>query len=224
MDCIVVIDFGAQYAHLIARCVRELGVYSEIIPPDTPIEDIEKIRREFDVKGIILSGGPSSVYLKNAPKCSKEIFNLNLPILGICYGHQLIAYILGGEVRKGTGEYGTTYVTIEDHNEIHHNEILKDLNKVEKVWMSHSDVVVKPPNDFKKLAYSKHSPYAAIKHKSKNIYGVQWHPEVIHTVNGLKILKNFIFNICNCNANWKVEDFIEKSINELKVLLVIQNV
>lgn len=211
MDCIVVIDFGAQYAHLIARCIRELGVYSEIIFPDTSIEDIERIRGKFNVKGIVLSGGPSSVYLKNAPKCSKEVFNLNLPILGICYGHQLIAYTLGGEVRKGYGEYGITYVTIEDHD-----EILKDLNRVEKVWMSHSDVVVRIPNDFKKLAYSKYSPYAAIKHKFKKIYGVQWHPEVIHTVNGLKIFKNFIFNICNCNADWRVEDFIERSINEIK--------
>lgn len=211
MDCIVIIDFGAQYAHLIARCIREIGVYSEIISPDTSIEDIEKIRRKFDVKGIVLSGGPSSVYFKNAPKCSMEIFNLNLPVLGICYGHQLIAYMLGGKVEKGHREYGTTYVIIEDHN-----EILKDLSRVEKVWMSHSDAVVKLPNDFKKLAHSRYSPYAAMKHKSKSIYGVQWHPEVIHTVNGLKIFKNFISNICSCNIDWRVEDFIERSINEIK--------
>ncbi|RZN56541.1 MAG: GMP synthase (glutamine-hydrolyzing) [Candidatus Methanomethylicota archaeon] len=205
MDKIIIIDFGGQYTHLIGRKVREKGVYSEIVPYDMKIEEIDS-----NVKGIILSGGPYHVS-EDSPKIDPRILDLGIPILGICYGHQLIAYMSGGKVGPSKKkEYGITYVNI-----INNNDILKGLSKKEKVWMSHSDSVFSLPDDYEVLAYSENCPIAAFKHKYKPIYGVQWHPEVYHTENGDVIFENFI-SICNCNRDWKIENLLDKMIEEVR--------
>ena len=211
-DAILVLDFGGQYCHLISRRVREQNVYSEIVHYDITLREISELNKKVNIKGLILSGGPSSVYEADAPKFNIEILNLNIPLLGICYGHQLLAYMFGGEVRLGKEkEYGITYTTI-----IKPNKIFEGLNKREKVWMSHGDTVYKLPEDFIILAYTKNSPIAAFKHKKKSIYGLQWHPEVVHTEHGIQMLKNFIFKVCKCKPNWVMEDFIGKAIKEIK--------
>ncbi|MHC1637385.1 MAG: glutamine-hydrolyzing GMP synthase [Candidatus Nezhaarchaeales archaeon] len=212
MDCIVVVDYGGQYAHLIARRIRELGVYSEVVHGDAAYEEIKSLPHNIEVKGLILSGGPLSVYLESSPKLDPKLLELELPILGICYGHQLIAYTFGGKVESlGKGEYGTTYVHIDDFN-----DILEGLNRTERVWMSHGDTVTSLPSNFKVLAHTDLCPIAAFKHLEKPIYGVQWHPEVIHTEKGMKILENFAFKICKCKAQWSMEDFIEKAVDEIR--------
>lgn len=211
-DTILVLDFGGQYCHLIGRRIREQKVYSEVVPFDITPTEIKSLSGKFNIKGLVLSGGPSSVYVENAPKVNKEILNMGFPILGICYGHQLLAYMFGGEVKPGKEkEYGITYVTITKPN-----KILVELRKREKVWMSHGDTVYKLPEEFEVLAYTKNSPIAAFKHKRKPIYGLQWHPEVTHTEKGALMLRNFIFKVCRCKPNWVMEDFIKKVINEIR--------
>jgi GMP synthase (glutamine-hydrolysing) len=212
LDTILVLDFGGQYCHLIGRRIREQEVYSEIVPHDITPKEIKSLNERFNIKGLILSGGPLSVYEKNAPKCNPEILDLNIPVLGLCYGHQLIAYICGGNVKSGKKkEFGLTYATIDKPL-----DILKGLGKQEKVWMSHSDTVFALPEEFEVLAHTENSPVAAFKHKEKPIYGLQWHPEVVHTENGMKMLRNFIFNVCGCEANWRMEDFVEKAVQEIR--------
>ncbi|MCX8171703.1 MAG: glutamine-hydrolyzing GMP synthase [Candidatus Bathyarchaeota archaeon] len=212
-DTILVLDFGGQYSHLIARRVRENKVYSEIVPYDVAPEEVLELNERLNVRGLILSGGPLSVYREGAPKLNTEVLNLGLPTLGICYGHQLLAYMSGGVVKPAErGEYGVTYVTITKSV-----GVLEGLSLREKVWMSHSDAVYDLPKEYEVLAYTENCPIAAFKHKSKPIFGVQWHPEVIHTENGMLILKNFIFNICGCRQNWEMGDFIRRAIEELKV-------
>jgi len=212
LDAILVLDFGGQYCHLIARRVRELKVYSEIVPHDITPKEIEAIHERFNVKGLILSGGPQSVYEENVPKCDPEILDLDIPILGLCYGHQLIAYIYGGIVKPGKQkEFGLTYAVIDKPL-----GVLRGLSKREKVWMSHGDTVFALPEEFEVLAHTENSPVAAFKHKEKPIYGLQWHPEVVHTENGTKMLRNFIFGVCGCEANWRMEDFVEKAVQEIK--------
>ncbi|MEM2568012.1 MAG: glutamine-hydrolyzing GMP synthase, partial [Candidatus Bathyarchaeia archaeon] len=187
-DAILVLDFGGQYCHLIGRRVRENGVYSEIVPHDIKIEEIRLVGEKFNVKGLILSGGPASVFDVDAPKPDKRIFDLGLPVLGLCYGHQLIAQIFGGKVGPAKRkEFGSTYATIDKPI-----DILKGLNRKERVWMSHSDTVFSVPQEFEVLARTQNCPVAAFKHKTKPIYGLQWHPEVVHTVNGAKMLRNFL--------------------------------
>ncbi len=211
-DTILVLDFGGQYCHLIGRRIRENNVYSEIVPHDITKEEIADFNKKFNVRGLVFSGGPSSVYEENAPKCNEEIFSLNIPILGICYGHQLLAHFFGGEVKPSVKkEYGITYVTIDKPI-----GVLKGLGRREKVWMSHSDVVYSLPSEFEVLAHTKNSPIAAFKHKHKPLWGLQWHPEVIHTEKGMLMLKNFIFEVCGCNPNWVMEDFVQKTIEEIK--------
>jgi len=212
LDAILVLDFGGQYCHLIGRRVREHQVYSEIAPHEITPKEIEVLHEGFNVKGLILSGGPLSVYEKNAPKCDPKILNLNIPVLGLCYGHQLIAYICGGNVKPSKKkEFGLTYAIIDKPL-----GVLKGLAKREKVWMSHSDTVSALPKEFEVLAHTENSPVAAFKHKEKPIYGLQWHPEVVHTKNGMKMLRNFIFEVCACEANWRMEDFIEKAVQEIR--------
>ena len=212
IDAILVVDFGGQYCHLIARRIRELNVYSEIIPPSVTEEEIREINLRLNVRGMILSGGPSSVYEIDAPKINPQILNLGIPILGLCYGHQLIAYLLGGEVKRGAKqEYGVAYVTIDKPV-----GILKGLNSIEKVWMSHGDTVQSLPEGFEVLAHTENCPVAAFRHQEKALYGLQWHPEVIHTEHGMEILKNFIFDICGCKANWKPSSLIDEKIEEIK--------
>ncbi|MCS7138468.1 MAG: glutamine-hydrolyzing GMP synthase [Crenarchaeota archaeon] len=211
-DAVLVLDFGGQYSHLIARRIREQGVYSEIVPHDIKSYEIKSFNEKLNLKGIILSGGPASIFDENAPRIDDGIMNLGVPILGICYGHQLLAHITGGKVeRSNVGEYGATYVIIDKPV-----GVLKGLKGKVKVWMSHSDNVISLPCDYEIIAHTENSPFAAFMHKGKQIYGLQWHPEVSHTENGVKMLRNFLFEVCGCNANWKVENIVDSIIKEIR--------
>lgn len=191
-ECIAVIDFGGQYNQLIARRIRDLNVYSVVISHDTPIEQLKKM----NLKGIIFTGGPNSVYLKNSPTISKDIFELNIPILGICYGCQLIAHLLNGKVSTAkVSEYGNTTLIP------YQSKLLKGIKTKTNVFMSHTDYVSKLPTGFKLIAKTKDCPIAAFENIKKNIYTVQFHPEVQHTVKGQNIFKNFVFDICHCQGN-----------------------
>jgi GMP synthase (glutamine-hydrolysing) len=212
-DTILVLDFGGQYCHLIGRRIREKGVYSEIVPHDIKIDEIKKLGKKFNIKGLILSGGPSSVYENNAPKMDPKLLTIELPILGLCYGLQLITQITKGIVKPASRkEYGIVFVSIDKAV-----GVLEGLNKREKVWMSHGDTVFVPPPNFESLAHSKNCPVAAFKHIKKPIYGLQWHPEVIQTKRGAKMLTNFIFKVCKCESNWKMEDIIEKMVKKIRL-------
>ena len=212
-DTILVLDFGGQYCHLIGRRIREHMVYSEIVPQDITPEEIKKLKEKLNVRGLILSGGPSSVYEPDAPRLDPQILKLNLPVLGLCYGHQLVAQLVKGKVKPATcKEYGIAHVSIDKSV-----GVLKGLRGKEKVWMSHGDTVFSLPPDFEVLAHTENCPIAAFRHKTKPIYGLQWHPEVVHTENGVLMLRNFVFEVCKCKANWQMGDIIAKMINELKV-------
>jgi len=212
LDAILVLDFGGQYCNLIARRVREHNVYSEIVPCDITSEEIKELNKNVNVKGLILSGGPWSVYEKDAPKFDSNILKIGNPILGLCYGHQLIAYLSNGKVEPGSKrEYGTAHVTVDKPV-----GVLKELDRREKVWMSHGDTVYELPEDYEMLAFTESCPIAAYRHKTKPIYGLQWHPEVVHTENGMKMLRNFIFEVCKCQANWRPESLIDKAIQEIR--------
>ncbi|BDU50474.1 glutamine-hydrolyzing GMP synthase [Haliovirga abyssi] len=205
---IVILDFGSQYNQLIARRVREKGVYAEIVPYFTKIEKLKEIKP----KGIILSGGPASVYAKEAPTISKEIYELGIPVLGICYGMQLTTHLLGGEVaRADKQEFGKADLIIEDKS----LPIFKNMPKASQVWMSHADHVTKLPEGFKKIAYTD-SSIAVIANMEKNIYAVQFHPEVTHSIYGSEFLGNFVFSICKCEKNWDMGNYIEKAVADIK--------
>ena len=207
-ELVLVLDFGGQYNQLIARRVRECNVYCEVHPYNLPIEKI----KELKPKGIIFTGGPASVYGENSPLCDKEIFNLNIPILGICYGSQLMAHLLGGCVEHAeTSEYGKTPIIVDNNSLLFDN-----VSKETICWMSHTDLIKEAPNGFNVTAYSKDCPVAAMENKDKNLYAVQFHPEVAHTVEGMKMLSNFVKNICKCSGDWKMADFAEKTIKEIK--------
>jgi len=211
-DTVLVLDFGGQYCHLIGRRVREQGVYSEIVPHDISPREIETLKKKFNVKGLILSGGPASVYETGAPRCDPAILGLNLPVLGLCYGHQLIAQIVGGKVEHAQfKEYGIADVVVERPL-----GVLKGLGKKESVWMSHGDTVLALPDDFEVLAHSDNTPIAAFRNTKKPIYGLQWHPEVVHTEHGTQMLRNFLFEVCRCQPNWQMEDFIKTAVAEIK--------
>lgn len=211
-DTILVLDFGGQYCHLIGRRIRENGVYSEVVPHDITSAEILALSQKFTIKGLILSGGPSSVYEPNAPRIDPGILNLNLPVLGLCYGHQLIAQIVKGKVsRKGSKEYGIAKVKIDKPV-----GVLAGLNSVETVWMSHGDTVSKLPPEYEVLSYTEGYSVAAFRSKQNPIYGLQWHPEVTHTKNGALMLRNFILGVCKCEANWKMEDLIAKMVEEIR--------
>jgi GMP synthase (glutamine-hydrolysing) len=214
---ILVIDFGGQYAHLITRRIREIGVYSELIAYSDIIE--ANILAEKNLGGVILSGGPSSVYDEGAPSLNKtfidSLVERAIPILGICYGHQLLAHLLGGKVEPATSrEYGKVRLTVTDRK-----DLLKGLNKEETVWMSHGDQVVALPQGFDRIASTEICPNAAFRSRKTGIYSVQFHPEVRHTVNGMKILNNFVYNICKLVRTWNPLDFIEASVNQVKNLV-----
>ncbi len=211
-DTILVLDFGGQYCHLIGRRIREHGVYSEIVPHDISPEEVKALNEKFNVKGLIFSGGPSSVYDANAPRLHPRILEVDLPILGLCYGHQLLAQITGSKVEPAAcKEYGIAQVAIDKPV-----GVLEGLSESEQVWMSHGDTVFSPPPEFEALAHTENCPVAAFRHKTKPIYGLQWHPEVIHTENGMRMLQNFIFQVCKCQANWQMEDLIGKMVKELQ--------
>ncbi len=211
-DTILVLDLGGQYCHLIGRRIREHNVYSEIVPHDIKPEEIRRLNEKFNVKGLVFSGGPASVYEPDAPRCDPNVLDLDLPVLGLCYGHQLIAQIAGGKVESAKRrEYGIAHVTIDKPI-----GVLRGLDRKEKVWMSHGDTVFSLPAEYEVLAHTENCPVAAFRHKKKPIYGLQWHPEVVHTEKGMQILHNFIFEVSNCEANWKVEDFIEAAVREIE--------
>jgi len=208
IEKIAVLDFGSQYTQLIARRIRELNIYSEIFHHQISIEKLKK----KNIKGIILSGGPSSVYDKNAPTLNLDLLNLDIPILGVCYGLQLLLSKTGGTISKGEiGEYGHSII-----NQVNKNNLFENIPNQINVWMSHTDKVEKLTKNWKVLAISKNNIISAIRHTQKSIYAVQFHPEVTHTEYGIKIISNFLFKICNLKKNWTAENFITDTINEIK--------
>ncbi len=208
MQEIIVIDFGSQYTQLIARRIRELKVYSEIIPCTASFSEIE----ERKPQGIILSGGPASVFEKDAPSIEKRIFNLRIPILGICYGMQLITHLLGGKVSKAKKrEYGKAILKIDDNS-----TLFSDVKDNSVVWMSHGDKIIEMPKGFHRIGHTENSPYAAIADFQRKIFALQFHPEVAHTEEGKKILSNFIFKICDCKPSWNMHSFIKTAIEDLR--------
>ncbi|MFN3975751.1 MAG: glutamine-hydrolyzing GMP synthase [Aquificaceae bacterium] len=205
---VLILNFGSQYVQLIARRVRELGVYSEIVPYSISPEEV----RKKDPYCLIFSGGPASVYERDAPLPNPEMYNLGIPILGICYGLQAMVHQLGGVVeRSQRQEYGRSRLTI-----LKRDPIFKGLPEGFDVWMSHADKAVKLPEAFESLAQSENSPYAVIRHKEKPLYGVQFHPEVAHTQYGKEILRNFLFEVSGAQENWSMGDFIKEKTQEIK--------
>jgi GMP synthase (glutamine-hydrolysing) len=209
-EMIPILDFGAQYAQLIARRVREQGVYSELVRPDIPAADLKKL----NPRGIILSGGPASVYEPNAPKCDPAIFDIGVPILGICYGMQLGAQILGGQVKPAKArEFGRAKLTIEAANA---DALVRGLPQDMTVWMSHGDQVHELPADFVALAATPTCPLAAMRHRTKPFFGVQFHPEVTHTPRGEQIFRNFLYEICHCDGNWTMGNFVTEACDRIQ--------
>lgn len=207
-ELILVLDFGGQYNHLIARRIRELNVFSEMIPYYTPIEEI--ISRK--PKGIVFSGGPSSVYAQNAPLVDQRIFEAGIPILGICYGMQLIAFAHGADVREaGKREYGKAIVEIDPQS-----SLFFGLPQQQQCWMSHGDFVAGMPEGFTACASTGDTPYAAFSNEEKKLYGVQFHPEVRHTEYGLEILRRFLVDVCKCRAEWSMGSFVDEQITLIR--------
>ena len=205
---IVILDFGSQYSELIARRIRETQVYSEVLSYRTTIEQLRKL----NPKGIILSGGPNSVYDKGAPHCNPEIWDLGIPILGVCYGMQLMVQNLGGEVAKADrGEYGKASLYIDDPT-----DLLTNVEDGTTMWMSHGDSVTRMPPRFELLAHTENTPCAAIANHDSKMYGVQFHPEVVHSVGGLALIRNFVYHICKCEPTWTTAAFVEEAIREIR--------
>ncbi|NMF64659.1 GMP synthase (glutamine-hydrolyzing) [Brasilonema octagenarum UFV-E1] len=205
---IVILDFGSQYSELIARRIRETQVYSEVLSYRTTAEQL----RQLNPKGIILSGGPNSVYDNGAPRCHPEIWNMGLPILGVCYGMQLMVQQLGGEVAKADrGEYGKASLYIDDPT-----DLLTNVEDGTTMWMSHADSITQMPEQFELLAHTENTPCAAIAHHDKKLYGVQFHPEVVHSVGGIALIRNFVYHICECEPTWTTAAFVEQAIREIR--------
>src|SRR3954462_10924207 len=208
-EVIPILDFGAQYAQLIARRVREKGVYSELVRPDISIEELKKL----NPKGLILSGGPSSVYEPNAPRCDPRLFDLGVPVLGICYGMQLGAQVLGGQVKPARArEFGRARLRIIEPSD----PFVHGLPNETTVWMSHGDQVYELPPEFVALAATPTSPYAAARHMTRPFYGVQFHPEVTHTPRGEQIFQNFLYEICKCGGLWTMGNFVEEAVRRVR--------
>ena len=207
---IIILDFGSQYTQLIARRVRESKVYSEIYPYNISLDKI----RELQPKGIILSGSPSSVYDEKSPRVEKDLYQLGIPILGICYGMQITTFLLSGEVAPSQKrEYGKAELIIDATNDLFAGF---SVNDTIQVWMSHGDRIKRLPQGFEIIGHSENSPFAAMRDKEHNIFGVQFHPEVVHTPQGKEILNNFIFKICKCSPVWTMKSFIQRSIKEIR--------
>ena len=207
-ELVLVIDFGGQYNQLIARRVRECGVYCEIVPYTYSLDKI----KERNPKGIIFTGGPNSVYGEDSPICDKEIFNLGIPVLGICYGSQLMSYLLGGKVATApVSEYGKTEVEVDKSSKIFDGVSSKTI-----CWMSHTDYIEKAPEDFKIIAHTPVCPVAAMENEAKKLYAVQFHPEVMHTQEGTKMISNFLYNVCECAGDWKMDSFVETTIKAIR--------
>ena len=207
-EVIAILDFGSQYAQLIARRVREAGAFSMLVAPDISLDDLKTI----NPKGIIFSGGPSSVTETGAPRCDDKIFDLKIPILGICYGMQLACQILGCDVDQGESrEYGPARLSITDSE-----GLLTGIPSVTTVWMSHGDQVMGLDGDFVTLANTPTCPFAAVRHKSISLYGFQFHPEVTHTPHGVDMLRNFLYEVCQCSGTWRMSDFLEAESERLR--------
>lgn len=210
-ELVLIIDFGGQYSQLIARRIRENNVYCEIVPYSSSMEKI----KEKNPNGIVFSGGPKSVYGEDAPKISKEIFELGVPVLGICYGQQITAFTLGGKVESAEiKEYGKTEVNLDNKC-----SLFEGIDKKQECWMSHTDYVSEIPSGFNIVAYTDGCKIAAMANEDKKLYGVQFHPEVEHTPFGKKMLKNFLFNICELKGDWSVTSFAEEKIKEIRELV-----
>ena len=208
-DLIIVLDFGGQYKQLIARRVRENHVYCEIHPCTTPIDKI----RELNPKGIILTGGPNSVYGADSPTYDAALFSLGIPVLGICYGSQLMAYKLGGIVKTApVSEYGHTEITVDDRNSV----LFQDVPEKTTVWMSHTDYIAQVPEGFHVTAHTENCPVAAMEDPSRKLYATQFHPEVVHTTEGMKMLHHFIMDVCGCSGDWVMHSFVEETVKALR--------
>ena len=213
---LVILDFGSQYSELIARRIRETQVYSEVLSYRTSVDKI----RQLNPKGIILSGGPSSVYDNRAPQCDREIWQLGIPILGVCYGMQLMVQQLGGTVERAErGEYGKASLVIDDPT-----DLLTNVENGSTMWMSHSDSVNQLPDDFEVLAHTDNTPCAAIAHHQSKLYGVQFHPEVVHSIGGQALIRNFVYHICECEPTWTTAAFVEQAIREIRAKVGDQRV
>ena len=214
-ELIVVLDFGGQYKQLIARRVRECNVYCEIHPyTKSPAEILA-----MHPKGIILTGGPNSVYDEKSPTCDQAIFGLGIPVLGICYGSQLMAHKLGGKVETApVSEYGSTKIVLDGVQEGSKlfRGIAVDASGEEQCWMSHTDYIAQPPRGFKITAHTEHCPVAAMEYSGSRLYAVQFHPEVVHTPFGTQLLRNFVIDICGCGGSWKMSSYVETTIEELR--------
>ena len=207
-EMVIVIDFGGQYNQLVARRVRECNVYCEIYSYKT---DIEKIKA-MNPKGIILTGGPNSCYEPGAPSCTDELFNLGIPVLGLCYGAQLMMHVLGGKVEKApVREYGKTEVMVETSS-----PLFTDVTPNTICWMSHFDYISKVAPGFDICAHTADCPVAAAENRDKNLYAIQFHPEVLHTQEGTKMLSNFVRGVCGCSGDWKMDAFVENTIKEIR--------
>ena len=207
-ELILILDFGGQYNQLIARRVREANVYSEIVPFNISVDKI----KEKNPKGIIFTGGPASVYADGAPRCDEEIFNLDIPVLGICYGMQLMTHILGGKVERAEKrEYGVTEVKINNTS-----KLFDKFENTNDFLMSHTDFVGSLPEGFENIGATNHCPNAAMQNVTKNFYGIQFHPEVNNSKNGTQVIKNFLYNICGCKGDWKMDSFAQETIKNIK--------
>ena len=207
-ELIVVLDFGGQYNQLIARRVRECNVYCEVHPYNMGLDKL----KEMNPKGIIFTGGPNSVYAPESPVCEKEIFELGVPVLGICYGSQLMAHLLGGKVETApVSEYGKTEVDVNNNT-----ALFKGVSSKTICWMSHTDYIEKAPENFTITAHTPVCPVAGMENAEKGWYAVQFHPEVMHTQEGMTMLHNFVIDICGCKGDWKMDSFVETSIKAIR--------
>ena len=206
MDKIIVLDFGSQYSHLICRRIREFSVYAELVPYNIPLDEL----RKMNPKGIVFSGGPSSVYSKDSPQPASGIFDTGLPVLGICYGHQLIVNNFGGKVKQANKEYGSSLLSIDNDS-----DLLSGIGKSTRAWMSHGDAAETLPKGFEVIGHTENSFAAAIANRQKLIYGIQFHPEVVHTEKGIQVLENFVLNICKAKQDWTLENFIDRTVSEI---------
>ena len=206
---VIVIDFGGQYNQLVARRVRECNVYCEIYSYRTDIEQI----KAMNPMGIILTGGPNSVYEEGAATCSPELFNLGIPVLGLCYGAQLMMYVLGGDVQQASErEYGKTELTLDSPK----SELFDDVPEKSIVWMSHNDYITRTAAGFRTIAHTANCAYAAVENAEKKLFGFQFHPEVLHSQFGSQMLKNFVIKVCGCSGDWRMEDFAERTIRQIR--------
>src|SRR6266849_2917627 len=209
MDKILVLDFGSQYSHLICRRIREFSVYAELVPYDISLDELKKM----NPKGLVFSGGPASVYNKDSPQPASGIFDTGLPVLGICYGHQLIVNNFGGKVKQANKEYGSSLLSIDNDS-----DLLSGIGKSTRAWMSHGDAAETLPKGFQVIGHTENSFAAAIANRQKLIYGIQFHPEVVHTEKGIQVLKNFVLNICKAKQDWIFENFIDSTVSEISKL------